>query len=184
VLGIEPQVLVNGKDSSTELSWFIVSFIQNLQEPNQTPLPPCRYWGSNAAGLGLSASTSNHWTVLPAFKICCLLFSRQAFLVWPWPETWSVEQGSLELRDPSASAYRVLGLKAWATTLAPQYSYLLHETESLAQVVLEVSTILAWAPQWWDYNRCICITSLQKSLKLTLILVDSKWPIRKLRETI
>jgi hypothetical protein len=45
-------------------------------------------------------------------------FSRQGFSVHS-PETHSVDQAGLELRDPPASASQVLGLKACATTARP-----------------------------------------------------------------
>jgi hypothetical protein len=44
-------------------------------------------------------------------------FSRQGFSVYPGcPGTHFVDQAGLELRNPPASACRVLGLKACATT--------------------------------------------------------------------
>ena len=51
-----------------------------------------------------------------------LCFSRQSFSVWTWmPWTHYIDQASLELRDPPASASWVLGLKA-CTTMAQSVS--------------------------------------------------------------
>jgi hypothetical protein len=47
----------------------------------------------------------------------CLFFRDRVFLCSPGcPGTHSVNQAGLELRNPPASVYRVLGLKACATT--------------------------------------------------------------------
>ena len=68
------------------------------------------------------------------FLFCFVLFCFVLFLFfWDrvslcspgWPGTHFVDQGGLELRNPLASASRVLGLKAWATTTQLAL-YLLH----------------------------------------------------------
>jgi hypothetical protein len=61
----------------------------------------------------------------------CFGFSRQVFLYYPGcPGTHSVDQAGLELRNLPASASKVLGLKACATT--PGYMHLwMSETNNL-----------------------------------------------------
>ena len=62
------------------------------------------------------------WNNLVVFFCCCFLFFVLVFrdrvsLYSPGcPRTHFVDQAGLELRDPPASASRVLGLKACATT--------------------------------------------------------------------
>jgi hypothetical protein len=60
---------------------------------------------------------------LRTHRLFCLFvfcFSRQGFFLCPGsPGTHFVDQAGLELRNPPASASRVLGLKACATTTRP-----------------------------------------------------------------
>jgi hypothetical protein len=54
---------------------------------------------------------------LTLFLFFVLVFRERVFLCSPGcPGTHSVDQAGLELRNPPASASRVLGLKACATT--------------------------------------------------------------------
>ena len=62
--------------------------------------------------------------VLFACLLACLFFMETGFLFCSsgCPGIPSIDQASLELRDPSASASKVLGLKACATTARLQLS--------------------------------------------------------------
>jgi hypothetical protein len=54
---------------------------------------------------------------MPGFCLFCFVFRDRVSLCSPGcPGTHFVDQAGLELRNPPASASRVLGLKAWATT--------------------------------------------------------------------
>jgi hypothetical protein len=62
---------------------------------------------------------------VPYLFIYLFWFPRQGFPVClGCPGTYSVDQAGLELRNPPASASRVLGLKACATTARPVPSYI------------------------------------------------------------
>jgi hypothetical protein len=60
--------------------------------------------------------------VSPWVTLYCFCFSRQGFFLCitlaGCPRTHFVDQASFELRDPTASASQVLGLKACATMLS------------------------------------------------------------------
>jgi hypothetical protein len=59
------------------------------------------------------------------FVVFCLFFPDRVSLCSPGcPGTHSVDQASLELRNPPASASQVLGLKACATTARQECCYL------------------------------------------------------------
>jgi hypothetical protein len=72
-------------------------------------------------------SKVGHWTLLRNvesidghFVLFCFVFRDRVSLCSPgYPETHSVDQAGLELRNPSASASQVLGLKVCATTAQP-----------------------------------------------------------------
>jgi hypothetical protein len=52
--------------------------------------------------------------------VCLFVFRDRVSLYSPGcPGTHSVDQASLELRNPPVSASQVLGLKAWTTTAQP-----------------------------------------------------------------
>jgi hypothetical protein len=58
--------------------------------------------------------------VLFCFVLFCFVFPERVSLCIPGcPGTHSVDQAGLKLRNPSASASQVLGLKACATTAQP-----------------------------------------------------------------
>jgi hypothetical protein len=62
-----------------------------------------------APDMSITGATANHGPSFP--------FSRQGFSGGPGgPGTHFVDQAGLELRNPPASASRVLGIKACATT--------------------------------------------------------------------
>jgi hypothetical protein len=62
----------------------------------------------------------------------CFLFQDRVSLYSPGcPGSHSVEQAGLELRNPPASASRVLGLKACTTTAWPWSSFYFFEIRSI-----------------------------------------------------
>jgi hypothetical protein len=64
-------------------------------------------------------------TLLRIFFFLLLVFRDRVSLCSPgYPGTHSVDQAGLELRNPPASASRVLGLKACTTTVGLYFSFL------------------------------------------------------------
>jgi hypothetical protein len=66
------------------------------------------------------------------------------------PGTHFVDQAGLELRNPPASAFQVLGLKAWATTPSLPECMLstLHECLVLAEAKIGTQVLCNWSYVW------------------------------------
>lgn len=82
-------------------------------------------WGSN--------SDRQAWWQVPlpmpfcwpfySFFMCLFVWPRVLLCSFGWLETRYVEQASVKLIEPPASAFRVLVLKAWATTFGALYNF-------------------------------------------------------------
>jgi hypothetical protein len=73
--------------------------------------------------LGIELRTSGR--TVSGFFVCLFVFLDRVSLYSPGcPGTHFVDQASLELRNPPASASQVLGLKACTTTAQPSVLFL------------------------------------------------------------
>jgi hypothetical protein len=107
------------------------------------------------------------------FLLVVTFWDRVSLCVPGCPGTHCVDQAGLKLRDPPASASRVLGLKACATTLGLLCFVFESDSHYVAQASLELMMVLLPQHlQCWDL-RCLptCLTQMSfLFLKIYLFL--------------
>ena len=111
------------------------------------------------------------------FSLFCFVFRNRISLYSPGcPETHSVHQTGLELRNVPASASQVLGLKAWATNAQLSCSLKQHYSVVLGtfRVVQPISkTIPILQNSSWVYETTLFLYSLKVPSNYASVSISS-----------
>jgi hypothetical protein len=126
------------------------SFFPRVVPSSYSPSAQCFYCGHTSPSLPssqplpslliLSANAVISFQAIPSSQLnLCFVFvfvfrDRVSLCSPGCPGTHFVDQAGLELRNPPASASRVLGLKACATTPGPQLNFIFPKLDSFYQV--------------------------------------------------
>lgn len=140
--------------------------LRGRRKRNRSSDPAWFIWDPLTLSLKTLIISQSHFRKLNVFVVVfiCLLFVFQGCisLCSPgYPRTLFEDQADLKSGDRPASAFQVLGLKAWATTVLPKIEHVDHETSRshLRSGYIAYTGLGSWppvsTPESWDSRRVL-----------------------------